>query len=268
MPDSTPGHPSRGSSSAGGEGASGSDAARLDLAAADAEAEAAAAAATAAAAEATAAAARAHAARLRRDSDVGAQAAGAADDPTPTVTLTKEYGETPATDWQQEPGRRRKGPAWTILTSAAVVVICAALAATGYMTYQHRQAESDRDQAAEYAAAAKQGVVTLTSLDFNNAEADIQRVLDSSTGEFRDDFQSRKDDFAKVIQDSKVATEGQVNSTAVESMNDNDAVVLVSATSKVTNSAGADQEPRAWRLAVTVTHEGDQIKMSKVDYVP
>jgi Mce-associated membrane protein len=271
MPDSTPDHPSRGSSSAGDEGASGSDATQLDLAAAEAEAEAAQAAATAAAAEATAAAARARAARLRRDVEVGERPASSeSPNPSATVTLSKAT-ETPALDAPPERAARSQrlsGSARKIAVSAAIVVIFAAFAATGYMTYQHQQAESDRDQSAEYAAAAKQGVVTLTSLDFNNAQADIQRVLDNSTGEFRDDFQNRKDDFTTVVQQSKVATEGQVNATAVESMTDDSAVVLVSSTSKVSNSAGAQQEPRVWRLSVTVTREGDQIKMSKVDFVP
>lgn len=273
MPDFTPDHPRRGSSSAGDEGASGSDATHLDIAAAEAEVAAAEAAATAAAAQATAAAARARAARLRRDAGLDEKPATcAADEPGPTVTLTKEYGEASTLEAQPDsakhiPDGNGRGGRIALLV-VAVLVIVASLAVTGVMTYQHHQAESDRDQAAEYAAAAKQGVVTMTSLDFNNAQADVQRVLDSSTGEFRDDFQNRKDDFTTVIQQSKVATEGQVNSTAVESMNDDSAVVLVAATSKVTNSAGAQQEPRAWRLSVTVTREGDQIKMSKVDFVP
>jgi len=49
---------------------------------------------------------------------------------------------------------------------------------------------------------------------------------------------------------------------------DDSAVVLVSATSRVTNAAGAKQEPRSWRLSVNLQREGDQIKMSKVEFVP
>ena len=44
-------------------------------------------------------------------------------------------------------------------------------------------------------------------------------------------------------------TEVTVNAAAVESMTNDTAVVLVSATSRVTNSAGAKQEPRSWRLS-------------------
>jgi Mce-associated membrane protein len=51
-------------------------------------------------------------------------------------------------------------------------------------------------------------------------------------------------------------------------MTDDSAVVLVSATSRVTNAAGAKQEPRAWRLSVDLQRDGGQIKMAKVEFVP
>ena len=71
-----------------------------------------------------------------------------------------------------------------------------------------------------------------------------------------------------MAQDSKVITEVNVNSTAVDSMTDDTAVVLVAASSRVTNAAGAKQEPRAWRLALTCSARGDQFKMAKVEFVP
>ena len=52
------------------------------------------------------------------------------------------------------------------------------------------------------------------SLDFNKAKEDVQRIIDNSTGQFRDDFKNQADDFIKVAQDSKVITEVTVNATA------------------------------------------------------
>jgi Mce-associated membrane protein len=51
-------------------------------------------------------------------------------------------------------------------------------------------------------------------------------------------------------------------------MTNDTAVVLVSATSRVTNAAGAKQEPRTWRLSVNLQRDGGQIKMAKVEFVP
>jgi Mce-associated membrane protein len=136
------------------------------------------------------------------------------------------------------------------------------------MILNHRHQEADQQRRAQYAAAARQSVVTLMSLDFNKAKEDVQRIIDNSTGTFRDDFKNQADDFIKVTQESKVVTEVNVNTTAVESMSDDSAVVLVSASSRVTNAAGAKQEPRSWRLSVDVKRDGDQLKMSKVEFVP
>ncbi|BCI86729.1 hypothetical protein NIIDMKKI_19350 [Mycobacterium kansasii] len=112
------------------------------------------------------------------------------------------------------------------------------------------------------------GIINMISLDFRKAKEDVQRVIDSSTGEFKDEFQQRAADFTKVVEQSKVVTEGTVTATAVESMDGNTALVLVSATSRVTNGGNGKEEPREWRLKVTVTEEDGQYKMSKVEFVP
>ena len=153
-------------------------------------------------------------------------------------------------------------------TGSRSILIVGFAAAIGYMAWQHHDATEREQHAARFVAGARQGVVNMTSLDFTRAKQDVQRVLDSSTGEFRDDFQQRANDFATVVEQSKVVTEGTVNAAALESMDKHSASVLISATSKITNSAGAKDEPRAWRLRVTVTEDGGQYKMSKVEFVP
>ncbi len=55
---------------------------------------------------------------------------------------------------------------------------------------------------------------------------------------------------------------------AVQSIDGYSALVLVAATSRITNAAGAKDEPRNWRLRVTVTDDGGQYKMSKLEFVP
>lgn len=274
------------------------DADNADVLARAEEAEAEAAEAEAAAA---AARARARAIRLRREA-AAASASSANGEPDESdkadtdssadesVTETAAVAEpeasesttAPETDGDEVPskpekkrGARRRPrlrlPRLTwkrLAVTIAVLVICASLAASGYMLWHHRQAVAEREQTAEYAAAARQGVVTLMSLDFNKAQEDVKRIIDNSTGQFKEDFEQQAEAFAEVAQDSKVVTEVNVNLAAVKSMTDDSASVLVSATSRVTNAAGAKQEPRAWRLAVELSREGDQIKMSKVEFVP
>nr|WP_253866838.1 hypothetical protein [Mycobacterium asiaticum] len=164
--------------------------------------------------------------------------------------------------------RRRWLPSLsTTLKVAALILTCAFVAASGYMLWYEHNANERHQRAANFVAGAKQGVINMTSLDFNRAKEDVQRLLESSTGEFRDDFQQRAKDFVTVVEQSKVVTQGTITATAVESMNDNSASVLVTATSRITNAAGAKDEPRVWRLRVTVTEEGGQYKMSKLEFV-
>jgi Mce-associated membrane protein len=65
-----------------------------------------------------------------------------------------------------------------------------------------------------------------------------------------------------------VVASANVNATAVQSMTGDSAVVLVAATSEVTNADGTNQAPRAWRLIVTVARDAGQLKMAQVEFVP
>ncbi|OBJ48582.1 hypothetical protein [Mycobacterium sp. 1423905.2] len=167
--------------------------------------------------------------------------------------------------------RLRRRPNWsTVFTSLAILVVAAAVAGSVYMIKHHEDAVRRRHLVAEFAAAARQGVITLTSLNFQNAKNDIQRIVDNSTGSFRDDLVKTADDFGKVVQESKVVEQGTVQLAAVDldSLTNDSAVVYVASTSEVTNSAGAKQDPRNYRLIVTMTRDGGQLKMSKVEFVP
>jgi Mce-associated membrane protein len=237
--------------------------------------------AEAAEAEALAAAARARAraiqlrreAQAKADEEADAASAESADETseTPEATETVETAEAPApTDTAEaEPARRRlRAPNLAVaLTIAAVVAICALLGVSGWMAWHHHNVVQERQRAAAYIATARQGVINLTSLDFNKAKEGVQRVLDCATGEFKDDFQRRADDFESVVKDSKAVTEGSVAATAVESMNNDSAVVLVLANERITNIAGAKDQPRTFRFRVSVVHVGDQLKLSKVEFV-
>jgi Mce-associated membrane protein len=247
----------------------------------EAEAEAAEAEAMAAAARA-----RARAVRLRRqahavetdvsvDAEAPAEVADAAAEPLEftEAEAIEDTGEDVAEEPENKPVRRRRrwrpGPILKVLAAVVAIACTAALITLSVlMVIDHRHQAAEQQRRAEYTAAARQSVVTLMSLDFNKAKDDVQRIIDNSTGQFKDDFKNQAEDFIKVAQDSKVITEVSVNVAAVDSMTDDSAVVLVSATSRVTNAAGAKQEPRSWRLSVDLKREGDQIKMAKVEFVP
>jgi len=204
------------------------------------------------AAEARAEAAHARAAELRRKLD------GAAESERSTVE------ESAAS-----PPRPRSALAQTVAVAATTLVTAGLLGATGYMAWQHHQVSQQRQRAAEFAAAARQDVVNLMSMDFNKAQESVQRVLDGSTGKFKANFDETSDEFIKALRDEKILTTATVNDAAVDSMTADSAVVLVSATSRREGKQAPkdQQQPRVWRIVLTLERDGDQIKMSGVEFI-
>ncbi|WP_319456122.1 MULTISPECIES: hypothetical protein [unclassified Mycobacterium] len=250
-------------------------------AAEEAEAEAAEAEAVVAAARA-----RARAIRLRREAATAASAATTAEPESSAIELDEPSvaDETKAVDADEDedddvdeaaekPARSRRRPSRQLLlkVGAAALVIVASLGLLGLggsMYWHHRNVEAQQRQSAEFAAAARQSVVTLMSLDFNKAEEDVKRILDNTTGDFKKDFENSAQEFVQVAQASKVVTEATVNAVAVQSMTKDTATVLVAVVTRVSNAASKTQEPRSWRLSVDVTRDGDQLKLAKVEFVP
>ena len=204
--------------------------------------------AEAAAAEERAEAARARAEELRRQ-------------------LRDEDRETPA-DSAAGAGRPSV-PLRTVALVLATLMTMGLLSLTGFMVWQHREHSEQRQRAAEYAAAARQGVINLMSIDYATAQDSVQRVLDGSTGKFRANFADTAEDFVKALQDEKITTKATVNDAAVESMTADSAVVMVSATSRREGPQAPkdQQQPRLWRVVLTLERDGDQIKMSGVEFV-
>lgn len=181
--------------------------------------------------------------------------------------------DTPAVDLPPEKTSRfrirlRRPRRAAIAKSIAALVIAASLAGSGYILWQHHGASARSQRAAAFAAAAGDGITAMTSLDYRHPKEDVQRIIDHLTGSFRDEYEVRADDFIKVVETSKVVARGTVTATGVQPLtDDNEAVVLVAATQEITNAAG-NKQPRLYRFRVTVAHEGDQLKMSRVDLVP
>ena len=183
-------------------------------------------------------------------------------DATETVDTSEPEAAQPAVP------RARRSRIALAAAILAVVLTLGFLGASGYMIVQHRRVVAEQQRSTEFAAAARQGVVTLMSLNFNSAQDDVKRILDNTTGEFKKDFAGQADEFAKVAQSSQVITEATVNATAVQSMSQDTATVLVAVTTQVSNAASKQQEPRSWRLRVDMARDGGQIKLAKVEFVP
>lgn len=239
-------------------------------------------------AEARAEAARARAVELRRQAEgalprerAGPPPAcgGPTSDDDPVASADSEHAKgTDGTAVDDSP--RETGPAawrrrWlhrptrkAVAVGAAVVLICAALTASGYVVWHHRSVVQQRQRAAEFSAAARQAVMTMMSIDDKKARDDVQRMIDDTTGQFKLSMMMTAEDMVKAIEQAKVSTKVTVEAVAVQSMTDNSAVVLIVVKSAVPKTEPATPPPRSWRLVADLQRENGQLKVSNVEFVP
>lgn len=157
------------------------------------------------------------------------------------------------------------------LRTAMMAGLVMAIALTGLVgwlgvTVQRCQrAEAPRQ---EFLQAARQSAIDLTTIDYTHAEADVQRILDSATGGFHDDFAKRSQPFVDVLQKTQSKTEGTVTAAGLESESGDQARALVAVSVKTSNAGSPQPGPRAWRMRISVQRSGGQVKVSNVEFVP
>ncbi|MEV0673885.1 Mce protein [Mycobacterium sp. NPDC050441] len=164
-----------------------------------------------------------------------------------------------------DPGNQ---PGIRVPIAVALVAVAALTALTGWLGYRDRQAQAAQEQHNLFVQVARQAAVNLTSIRHDEADADVQRILDSATGTFRDDFEKRSAPFVEVVKRTQSTSQGTVAEAGLESEVDGVARVLVAVSVKTTNSAAPEQEPRRWRMRISVEQVGDDVKVSNVEFVP
>jgi Mce-associated membrane protein len=186
------------------------------------------------------------------------------DDSSPAVDadeLSGPAGDAPPGRASVQPGRIRAA----VPVAALLCIACAALA--GWLGFRAWQAHQLSAAHARWVQVARQGALNLTTIDYTHVDADMQRILDSSTGRFRDDFQNRSQPFVDVVKQAQSKSEGTITEAALESSTTNSAQVLVSLAVK-TWAAGTQQDTKSWRMRIQVEDAGDGAKVSNVEFVP
>lgn len=147
----------------------------------------------------------------------------------------------------------------------AAVVVLATLA--GWFGLGAWRVQQNDDLHRMFLHVGRQGAVNLTTIDYTDADADVARIIDSSTGSFRDDFQARAQPFVQLVKQAQSVTEGTVTEAGVESVAGDVAQVLVAVSVKTTSAGVVEERPRAWRMRIAVQKMGDEAKVSNVELV-
>jgi Mce-associated membrane protein len=207
----------------------------------------------------------------RSQSEASAEAATTAAEPD--IDDESAYTQRPADPEHEEnddadaPVKRRWPDVRLALIVGLIVIVALAglVGSLGYSAHQSHQAEQQRKL---FLRVARQGAVNLTTISYTEADADVRRILDSSTGAFHDDFQKRSQPFIDVVKQAQSKSVGTIAEAGLESVQGDEAQALVAVSVKMSNAGAADQPPRNWRMRISVQKVGDGVKVSNVAFVP
>ena len=154
------------------------------------------------------------------------------------------------------------------LAAIVGVVVVLALGGTvgwlGFRAYQSHQAQAQRQL---FLQVGRQCALNLTTIDWEHADSDVQRLLDSATGDFLNQFGKRKQPFIDVVKKAQSKSVGTVTEAGLESDSGDKAQVLVAVSIKTSNLGAADQPAREWRVRISMEKSGDEVKVSNVSFV-
>jgi Mce-associated membrane protein len=148
-----------------------------------------------------------------------------------------------------------------------VVGVVALTALAGWLGFRDYQAHQVQAQRALLIQVGRQGALNLTTIDWQHADTDIQRILDSATGSFYDDFSKRSKPFVDVVKKAQSKSAGTVVEAGLESQSGDEGQVLVAVSVKTSNAGAPEEEPRHWRMRISVKKIGDEAKVSNVEFV-
>jgi Mce-associated membrane protein len=203
---------------------------------------------------------------MAADADSARELTLVLDDEVLNTEVTEEYDDGPPDGAPDSPA---DSPAPSVrravlLGSAIVVSLSVLVGWLGFRAYQAHQEQALQSQLLQ---AARQGALNLTTIDWQHAEGDMQRILDGATGQFHDEFASRSQPFIDVVKQAKSTSVGTITEAGLESEESGHARVLVAVAVKTSNAGAPEQDPRVWRMRITVQKDGDQAKVSNVEFV-
>ncbi|OBF59374.1 hypothetical protein [Mycolicibacterium monacense] len=185
---------------------------------------------------------------------------------SPETAESPDTSEADGADETGEAGPADRSPVRkALLAGLALVVVLAAV--TGWFGYQAYRSDQDTRERNLFLEVGRQAAQNLTTIDWERADADVQRVLDVATGTFYDDFQKRAEPFLQVVKEAKSKSVGTLGEAGLESVSGDTAEVLVAVTVKSSNAGAPEQPPRAWRMRLTVQRVDDGAKVSQVEFV-
>jgi Mce-associated membrane protein len=158
---------------------------------------------------------------------------------------------------------------WQLVNVVLGVLLVAAtvFAAVALSRWQdQRQLDGVRQEAL---AAAKQAAVNFVSISDSTVDSDMQRIIDGSTGDFKDQYVSNRATFKDQVVSNKASSTGTVLRAAILSNDSDSAVVLVALDATVKNTGTPDGRLSHYRMQLSMARDAGTGKwlVAQLDFV-
>lgn len=173
------------------------------------------------------------------------------------------------TDTGASTGRGRR-PWWGIASLVLSVLLLGLVAAIGITVARSDEGRAALDLAAtdwgapetndltrahqDVARAAEAETTAFLTVDYRNMDPLVDAVLAGATGEFHQQYSSRREQLVQAARQNKSVSTGHVVALGVGDMDEDSALVYVAANSEVENvSTQGTRQPRYYRLQLDMT---------------
>jgi len=159
----------------------------------------------------------------------------------------------------------RRSSRWVPIALAGGLLLLVVVAVTLALLWRGNVLdERARDQAL---TAARQSAINLTSIDQEDFDGDVGRVLDGATGEFRTDFSGRVAQLQELVEENEVSAEGRVLEAGLVRADRESATALVVVDSRVRNTAVPEGRVNSYRMRLELEKVGDEWRTSSLEFV-
>ncbi len=173
--------------------------------------------------------------------------------------------DSPAAPLESPPaGRRALGGRLLVVLGALCVLLLVAAVALAVLLRGYRTQDDARDDAVR---AARQSAINLTSIDYEEFDVAVDRVLEGATGDFGKEFKANSGKLKDLLLTNKVKSEGKVVDAGIVRSDRSHATVLVVIDSTVRNTTTPEGRVNTNRMQLEVEKVGGRWLTSTLQFV-
>ena len=145
--------------------------------------------------------------------------------------------------------------------------VVGAVVAVVVLSLRLQDANDASQQREEILQAARQQGINLTTLDHRSVDEDVERVLASATGTFKEEFAAGTKDLTDLVVENEAVSTGEVLEAGIVTADSDSARVLVVVDSTVSNSATGEEQVRHYRMQLDLALSGSRWLTSDLEFV-